>query len=266
MALASIDFGKLYREQMARAGGKEKPASAWDARAAEIQQQPGSSGHDDYTRAFIELTDTCGCDTLLDMGCGTGTIGLALAPRMQQVTGMDYSAGMLQVFEHNARQLGLNNTRTLQRAWEDNWQDTPECDLVIASRSTTVMDMADALQKLDRVARKRVCLTNLVGGSFIDRSLIEALGRKVNAKPDYIYILNILHQMGRHPRLDYIEARGRLAGTANVDEFINRAEFSLGPFDSAEKQRASDWYHADPERAERGGEGFRWAFVSWATS
>lgn len=263
MTYSSIDFGQLYRDQMAQAGGKEKPASAWDARAAEMQKRPSDS---DYTQTFIGLTDTSGCNTLLDMGCGTGAIGLALAPQMQQVIGMDYSAGMLQAFETNAREQGLTNTRTLQRAWEDSWEDTPQCDLVIASRSTTVMDMADALGKLDRTANKRVCLTNLVGGSFIDRGLIEALGREVRSIPDYIYILNILYQMGRHPRLDYIKARGRLAGTANVDEFITRTESSLGALSTAEKQRAEAWYHADPERAERGGEGFRWAFVSWDTN
>lgn len=263
MTYTSIDFGHLYRNQMAQAGGKEKPASAWDARAEEMQNRPSDSH---YTRAFIELTDTSNCNTLLDMGCGTGTIGLVLAPQMQQVIGMDYSAGMLRAFEANAREQGLGNTCTIQRAWEDSWDDTPKCDLVIASRSTTVMDMADALEKLDRTANKRVCLTNLVGGSFIDRGLVEALGRQVRSIPDYIFILNILYQMGRHPRLDYIEARGRLAGAANVDEFISKAEFSLGPLTATEKQRATDWYHTDPERAERGGEGFKWAFVSWDTN
>lgn len=263
MTLGNIDFGQLYREQMAKAGGKEKPASAWDARAAEMQKHSGNS---DYTRAFLRLTNTSDCHTLLDMGCGTGAIGLALAPQMQEVIGMDYSAGMLQAFSANAQVRGLTNTRTLQRAWEDNWDDIPKCDLVVASRSTTVMDIADALQKLDRTARKRVCLTNLVGGSFIDRGLVEALGRDVISIPDYIFILNILYQMGRHPRVDYIEARGRLAGTASVDEFITKAEFSLGQLSAQERQRAADWYHADSDRAERGGEGFKWAFISWDTN
>lgn len=263
MTIADIDFGQLYRNHMAQAGGREKPASAWDARVTEIQKRANSSP---YTQAFIDRTDLSGCNTLLDMGCGTGVIGLALAPHLQQVTGMDYSAGMLQAFQDNARALGLTNTNTIQRAWEDNWDDVPQSDLIIASRSTTVMDMADALEKLDRTARKRVCLTNLVGGSFIDSGLIEAIGRQVRSIPDYIYILNILYQMGRHPRLDYIEARGRLAGAASLDEFITKAELSLGQLTASEKERMSDWYIADPDRAQRGGESFKWAFVSWETN
>ncbi|WP_144822149.1 class I SAM-dependent methyltransferase [Marinobacter piscensis] len=262
MTLTGIDFGKLYRDQMTKAGGKEKPASAWDARAPEMQKRHGDS---DYIRAFIELTNTHGCESVLDMGCGTGAIGLALAPYMNEVIGVDYSSGMLNAFERNALAQGQTNTRTLQRAWEDNWNDIPRCDLVIASRSTTVMDMADALAKLDRTANKRVCITNLVGGSFIDGGLIKAIGREVKRIPDYIYILNILYQMGRHPRVDYIQAKGRLAGAANVDEFVHKAGFSLGPLSAQETQRMRDWYHADPERAARGGEGFKWAFISWDT-
>ncbi|MBK1885664.1 MULTISPECIES: class I SAM-dependent methyltransferase [Marinobacter] len=263
MLLTGIDFGQLYRDQMALAGGKEKPASAWDARALEMQKRPSDSH---YTQAFIELTNTSDCSTVLDMGCGTGAIGLALAAKMHQVIGMDYSIGMLQAFESNARKQGITNIRTIQRAWEDSWEETPKCDLVVASRSTTVMDMTDALQKLDRTANKRVCLTNLVGGSFIDRGLIEALGREVRSIPDYIYILNILYQMGRHPRLDYIEANGRLAGTANVEDFVTKAELSLGTLSDSEKQRAEAWYLADSKRAKRGGDGFKWAFISWDTN
>jgi len=34
MTIDDIDFGQLYRDYMAQAGDKEKPASAWDAKAA----------------------------------------------------------------------------------------------------------------------------------------------------------------------------------------------------------------------------------------
>jgi hypothetical protein len=38
---------------------------------------------------------------------------------------------------------------------------------------------------------------------------------------------------------------------------------SLGELTALEQARLSDWYYADLDRAERGGEGFKWAFVSW---
>lgn len=262
MTINAINFGQLYRDHVAAAGGREKPAAAWDARAANMSNSVSESP---YTQAFIHRMDLQGCESLLDVGCGAGAIGLALAPRLKKVVGVDYSRGMLDLFAANARAVGFNNTQAMQCAWEDDWQDVPVCDVVVASRSTAVMDMADALQKLDSKAAKRVYLTNLVGGSFIDRGLLDVLGRPTYSMPDYIYILNILYQMGRHPRLDYIEAQGRLAGTQNVEEFLAKVTQALGKLSESEQQRLTTWYYAEPQRAARGGAGFTWAFISWET-
>ncbi|MGQ9862817.1 MAG: class I SAM-dependent methyltransferase [Thiobacillaceae bacterium] len=260
MTHADIDFGELYRSHMAAAGGREKPPEEWDARAEAMGQMAGQSR---YVADFIGRMDLSGCETLLDVGCGTGAIALALAPRLTQVYGLDYSLGMLEVMMRNAQALGLTNVVPIRRAWEDDWTDVPVCDVVTASRSTTVMDMADALAKLDSKARRRVYLTNMVGGRFIDPEIAELLGRSRPPLPDYIYIVNILYQMGRHPRLDYIESDNRLAGAESLDEFLRKVAFSVGELSADERARLADWYAAHPERARQGGDPFRWAFISW---
>ncbi|MGQ9860847.1 MAG: hypothetical protein ACUVSD_02400 [Thiobacillaceae bacterium] len=163
----------------------------------------------------------------------------------------------------NAQTLGIGNVAPIGRAWEEDWADVPICDAVTASRSTMVMDMADALAKLDAKARRRVYLTSLVGGRFIDAEIVELLGRKKPAFPDYIYIVNILYQMGRHPRLDYIESDNRLAGAQTLDEFLRKVAFTLGEVSDDERARLIEWYNAHPERARRGGQAYRWAFISW---
>mgnify|MGYP005849240541 FL=1 len=260
MTHADIDFGELYRSHMAVAGGREKPPEEWDARAESMGQMTGQSR---YVAEFVGRMNLDGCETLLDVGCGTGAIALALAPRLQRVNGLDYSQGMLEVLMRNAQTLGIGNVAPIHRAWEDDWADVPVCDVVTASRSTTVMDMADALAKLDAKARHRVYLTSLVGGRFIDAEIAELLGRARPALPDYIYIVNILYRMGRHPRLDYIENDNRLAGAQTLDEFLRKVAFSVGELSEAERARLAGWYAAHPERAQQGGEPFRWAFISW---
>lgn len=263
MTLDNIDFGQLYRTHMAAAGGREKPPEEWDARAEAMSRIVSASG---YVDDFIARMDLSGCTTLLDVGCGTGAIALALAPRLPRVYGLDYSRGMLDAMMRNARALGRDNVAPIRRAWEDDWSDVPACDIVTASRSTTVMDMADALAKLDAKAKKRVYLTSLVGGRFVDGEVAELLGCTRPALPDYIYIVNILYRMGRHPRLDYIENENRLAGTEDFDEFARKVAFSLGEIDDAGRTRLRQWYDADPGRAQRGGAPFRWAFIHWETT
>ena len=257
-----VDFGRLYREHYVASGGREKPSEAWDERAAGLSRELEGSP---YVDELLRLVDLTGCRTLLDVGCGPGTIALALAPRLDRVWGLDYSRGMLDAMMGHAAARGLGNVEPILRSWEDDWSDVPACDLVLASRSTLVRDMEDALARLDAKAKRRVCLTSLVGGRFVRADVLEVLGRERLAYPDYVYIVNLLHRMGRHPRLDYIRAGRRSDERQGLDQIVRRVEFSLGSLSEDERQRLEAWYREDPERAERGREPYRWAFVSWET-
>ena len=257
-----VDFGQLYREHFDASGSREKPPEAWDDRADDLSREMEGSP---YVDELLRLVDLTGCRTLLDVGCGPGTIALALAPRLDRVYGLDYSRGMLDAMMRNAAARGLGHVEPILRSWEEPWDDVPACDLVVASRSTLVRDMEDALARLDAKAKRRVCLTSLVGGRFVRADVLALLGRERPAYPDYIYILNLLHRMGRHPRLDHICAGRRSDESQGLEQLVKRVEFSLGSLSENERQRLEGWYREDPDRAERGREPYRWAFVSWET-
>jgi SAM-dependent methyltransferase len=209
--------------------------------------------------------DLSGCTTLLDVGCGPGAIALAVAGRLARVYGLDFSRGMLDALMENAAARGLNNVEPIQRAWEEDWADVPACDLVVASRSTLVNDLADALARLDAKANRRVCLTSLVGGRFVHAGILQALGRENEPLPDYIYVLNILYQMGRQPRLDYIRSERRQAAAPDLDTLVRRVAFSLGELNEAEKERLAAWFRSDPDGARLADSPRCWAFISWET-
>ena len=257
--LDHIDFALLYREHLARAERSRKDASAWDSRAAGMASKALRSR---YAQEFVARMDLTGANSLLDVGCGPGTIGLAVADRLQRVVGLDYSAAMLDAMRTKAAEMGLSNVETLHRAWEDDWSDVPECDIVVASRSTNVEDIAGALERLHSKARLRVYLTHLVGGHFTDPAIQAVIGRSVPSVPDYIYLVNLLHRMGIHPRLDYIAHENRLADAVDFDDFARRVAWSAGGLSAEETERLRAWYqHATPQ--ERQGEPMRWALLSW---
>jgi len=260
MRLSDVDFAQLYREQMARSGRARKPASAWDERARKLRGRMTSGT---YAADFIARMDLEGVETLLDVGCGPGTIGVPLARRLRRVYGLDYSPMMLEVLMENAVAHGVDNVVPVLRAWEDDWSDLPRCDIAVASRSTAVEDMAAAIEKLNAHARKRVYMTTLVGGQFVDPEIAALLGRRQEPFPDYIYVVNILYSMGIHPRLDYIELPSRLAGTRDFAEFAERVAWSFGELQPEELERLRQWYAADPERSRRGGAPMRWALIDW---
>ena len=131
MSLDSIDFNHLYQQQLALAGRSRKDASAWDSRAAGMASR---ARHSRYASEFVGRMNLEGARTLLDVGCGPGTIALALAPRLERVIGLDYSAAMLDAMQAQAAAMGLHNVQAEHRAWEDDWSALPVCDIVVASR------------------------------------------------------------------------------------------------------------------------------------
>lgn len=51
--------------------------------------------------------------SVLDYGCGTGLLTLALAPRVRHIVGVDSSPGMLDVLAQKANAANLNHVQTL---------------------------------------------------------------------------------------------------------------------------------------------------------
>jgi ubiquinone/menaquinone biosynthesis C-methylase UbiE len=51
-------------------------------------------------------------DRLMDFGCGTGLVSLALEPHVDAITGVDSSHGMLDVFNNKIRHYGISNVST----------------------------------------------------------------------------------------------------------------------------------------------------------
>ncbi len=258
MSIDAIDFGQLYREHMARAARREKRTTDWDARAQDMSLGVFTGV---YVEGFVARLDLTGCETLLDVGCGPGTIALTVAPRLTHVVGIDFSPGMVDAFLEQARVRGVTNASALCRAWEEPWDDVPRCDVVVASRSSQVADLEAALLKMHAHARRRVYLTHKVGGRFLDDAVYDALGRADEPLPDYIYVVNILYRHGIHPRIDYLEGENRLERVRDADDCVRRVEWSIGPLTSEEGERLRRYY--DQRGGRLGGTPMRWALISW---
>lgn len=61
--------------------------------------------------------------TVMDFGCGTGLVGLNIAPLVGKLIGADLSSGMLQSFEIKAKEQKLANVETIQLDTKPNFQN-----------------------------------------------------------------------------------------------------------------------------------------------
>ncbi|QUN05373.1 class I SAM-dependent methyltransferase [Shewanella yunxiaonensis] len=241
MILDELNFAELYRQQMQQAGRTTKAPEHWDARAekmAEVCANP----QDPYLVQLQSKIDLRNASTLLDMGCGPGSVCLNLAGSLTRVWGVDYSRGMLEVAGRRAAAMGLQNVTLLNKSWEDDWTEIPECDIAVASRSTLVADLQQALIKLNNKARLRVYTTHTVATSFVDVAVQRAVGRPVVELPNYIFAVNILYQLGIHPKVDYIRGPNCQNKTESFEQFSESVSWSLGTLDDTELQRLFDFY------------------------
>lgn len=261
MLIDDIDFADLYRQQLALAHRTEKTPDHWDKRAEKMAENCASP-QDSYLQQLVAKIDLRGAQSLFDMGCGPGTVALALADNLETVYGVDYSPGMLEVAARRARQQGADNVNWVRRAWEDNWDELPVCDVAVASRSTLVADMRQAMAKLNRQARLRVYTTHLVSTSFMSPVIQRALGREVVELPNYIYALNVLYQMGIYAQVDFIRGPNCQQDNSTYARFEENVKWSFGTLSDDERERLCRWYQqqdvstiAPPSRD--------WALIYW---
>ncbi len=84
MLIDQIDFAGLYQQQLALAKRTEKAPEHRDKRA-EKMSVTCANPQDPYLVQLIAQMDLSGARTLLDVGCGPGTVGLNVAAHLEQV-------------------------------------------------------------------------------------------------------------------------------------------------------------------------------------
>lgn len=99
--------------------------------------------------------------TVLDVGAGFGRLSMPVAQRVERVTALDRSRGLLERVEHSAREAAQKNIVTLEKDWDavQPGHDVPRHDVVIASRYTGKHD----LLKLNEAANELVYVVTFDG-------------------------------------------------------------------------------------------------------
>ena len=204
--LTSTDWNEEWK-QLQAARKHADDVAVWDEKAKTFPVKHGS--HEGYAEAFFELAGIRPDETVLDMGCGTGTLATPLAMAGNKVIACDFSGGMLRKMMEDQASLGVTGVETHQMSWADDWENfglgPKSVDVALASRSIVTDDLQESLMKLDRVARRRVCLTLPCGPSpRTDERLLAALGVSKRVGRDFMYAFNILAANGINPEVAYI--------------------------------------------------------------
>jgi SAM-dependent methyltransferase len=237
MNIREIDWNRVCLELKRDKGFNGGDSAYWDKRAHSFARNSSGS---DYARKFLRYVKVKPDWTVLDVGCAAGTLAIPLAERVKEVTAVDISDRMLTMLKEQCSKLGIMNIRSLRASWEDDWETVGigEYDVAIASRSLITDDYRNAISKLDRAARKRVCISTFVGDGPHDRRIYEAMGRELNTGPDYIYFCNLLYQMGINANLNFIPSHVRNSYESH-DEAFGVIGLRLGEMSQREEEALS---------------------------
>lgn len=265
--MQAIDWNEKWRQDRGGASWKPRPPESWNNRAHSFAERTSRSL---YAGRFLELMQPRPEWSILDMGCGPGTLALPLAQRVRRVTAVDFAPSMLELLRQQAAQRELHNIVTVEASWDDDWsaRGITTHDVAIASRSLSVKDLRSALEKLDRMARVAVFLSDRVGPGPFDPAAYAALGRKLEPGPDYIYTINLLHQMGRLPRVDYIELDEPQVYTS-LDEAVRNYSWMFKDLNPDETELLRGYIERRGKLAPDGSLVLRrdpppiWAFIWW---
>ncbi|WP_051309584.1 class I SAM-dependent methyltransferase [Desulfogranum japonicum] len=265
---SAINWNHAWQLARRKKTTKSNGPTYWNHRAPSFADHTRKS---EYSRKFMQVLAAQKHWSVLDVGCGAGTLAIPLASKVRRVTAIDFSEVMIGLLRKRCAELDLSNVNTSVVAWEDDWQDAGimQHDVAIASRSLTVEDLGAALLKLDRIARHRVVISSLVDDGPFDRRIFDAIGRELDRGPDYIYAYNLLHQMGIYADVSFVVDTDRRKSFSSLDEAVAGYDWMIDNLTSEEKERLRSYLASHLVRK---GDGWtldyqhvvRWAVISWS--
>ncbi len=237
--ITDIDWNKMWMESLENASWRKRHGDMtdfWDRRAERYSE---SIKENDRALRVISRLKIDPEWTVLDIGSGPGTLAVPLARIARAVTAVEPSTRMLSCLKQNAREAGVTNIECINKRWEDvvSFDDLDEHDILIASYSLAMLDMKAALSKMNQLAKKYVYLFTFAGGRMWDYDKLwpRLYGAEYLPGPDYIYIYNILYNMGIRANVEITKTEHRQR-FSSLDEAVKRWAENLDA-DSPESEK-----------------------------
>jgi len=244
MKFSSIDWDAMWKKEYGESQWRNKASSKalWDSRAKRFNKSVSTPPDDvagdrkDYVANMLDRMEVKPDWTVLDIGCGPGTLAIPLAQKAKSVTGLDVSPEMLKYLKVNAETNGLNNIKYINAAWQDafNGGQVEPHDVVVASRSLMPVEMKETLSGVNAIARRAAYITYPLVHLSFDWDAYKAIGRDCKRHPPYIYMLNMLYQMGIRANLEILESKITMRYDS-IDEGMEDVQWRTDPFTDDEK-------------------------------
>ena len=237
--IEDIDWDYIWKKEL---GEKKREKKDWN----EIADKFGKWIEKyDYPIKLLNHVKVSPSDSVMDLGCGEGTITIPLAKKSGHLLAVDKSDKMLDLIQAKMIDEGLSNIITLrQDILTLNKDNIGQYDVIVASRSiNSAYNMKEVLSNLNDIARKYVYISFYGPNNRKEENkALEAIGKKVPRKFDeYIIIFNLLNSMGIHPNVINLECES-VKGYDSIDEAIERFNWRIGKVSDKEREKLNNHF------------------------
>ena len=230
-----IDWGTLWKDSKRNSTwrklfGEHDTVEYWNRRAESFNRNASDGRGKDTVDKLVKLFGINGATTVLDIGAGTGRLAIPLAKVAKSVTALEPSAEMMKFLKKNAGEGKLENIRYVQKRWGEMAVGTniEKHHIVIACHSLSMMDIENALLKMNELAEKYACIYAFGGKRVWDFTDLwpRLYGEEFVPGPSYIYLVNILCSIGINANVE-INKRRLERRYVSLDEAIDETKIKL---------------------------------------
>jgi arsenite methyltransferase len=191
-------------------------AAFWNGLAEKYSRQPVADPEAFERKIEITKSKMTGDDVVLDVGCGTGSLALRLAPTGAQIHGLDLSDEMIRIARAKASTQGVDNVTFHVGPFDDAiaFGDASLDGLCAYSLLHLVEDRAAVLQRILRLLKP--------GGFFVSSTV--CLGE---SWVPYTPLLTVMRWLGKAPMVKVFSKRA-LVDEIRQGGFVDVCEPDVG--------------------------------------
>jgi ubiquinone/menaquinone biosynthesis C-methylase UbiE len=184
------------------------PAEFWDKLADRYSKKPVKDVENynrtlDCTRKHLSASDN-----VLEVGCGTGTSALLLAPSVKQITASDISTRMIEIAREKAVTQGVENVRFDRGTLFDEDLEEGSFDVVMGFNLLHLLeDVPGAIRRVNELLKP--------GGLFISKTVCLAEQGRL-----WRLLLGVMKPLGFAPDVKFLKV-------AELEDIITSTDFEI---------------------------------------
>ena len=258
-----VDWASYWAERLATKVNKN-----WDEAAPGFYKR---TRKEDYQTALFDKLILDENDSVLDVGCGEGSVTVPLAKKVKRVIGIDSSPKMLEYLKKRAGDNNITNIETILKPIEEiTYDEIGDVDVVVCSRSlNSIVPIEETLAELNKIANKYVFIT-IFGpeNKKLEKNFDKRLGIKTEDFPDYNYFFNILFNMGIYANIERFDLKNYKIYDS-IEDAMNNGKFRLDQYTDSQKEELKSYLEEVLTKDEKTGKLFNvkdkadWIMVWW---